>query len=38
MTALYSGEIPLENVQAEYSAKIDNKIAVLENMENEPVA
>lgn len=38
MTALYTGEIPLEHVQAEFSSKIGNEIVVLENMENEAVA
>jgi len=33
MTALYTGEIPLEHVQAEFSSKIGNKIVALENME-----
>ena len=38
MTALYSGEIPLEQVQAEFSSRFGNKIVVLENMENEATA
>jgi len=38
MTALYTGEIPLEHVQAEFSSKIGNQIVVLENMENEAFA
>jgi integrase len=38
MTALYTGEVPLEAVQAEFSSKIGNEIVVLENMENEAVA
>jgi integrase len=38
MTALYTGEIPLEHVQAEFSSKIGNEIVVLENMENRAVA
>jgi hypothetical protein len=38
MTALYTGEIPLELVQAEFSSKIGSKIVVLENMQNEAVA
>ena len=38
MTALYTGEIPLEHVQAEFSSKIGNEIVVLENMENEALA
>jgi hypothetical protein len=38
MTALYTGEVPLEDVQAEFSSKFGNKIVVLENMENKPTA
>jgi hypothetical protein len=38
MTALYTEEIPLEHVQAEFSSKIGNQIVVLENMENEAFA
>lgn len=38
MTALYTGEIPLEQIEAEFSSKFGNKIVVLENMENEAVA
>jgi hypothetical protein len=38
MTALYTGEIQLEHVQAEFSSKIGNQIVVLENMENEALA
>jgi len=38
MTALYTGEVPLEAVQAEFSMKFGTKIVVLENMENEAVA
>jgi integrase len=38
MTALYTGEIPLEQVRNEFSLKFGNKIVVLENMENEPAA
>jgi integrase len=38
MTARYSGEIPLDRVQAEFSAKTGNQIVVLENMENEAAA
>ncbi|MGB9432618.1 MAG: site-specific integrase [Candidatus Acidiferrum sp.] len=38
MTALYTGEIPLEHVQAEFPSKSGNQIVVLENMENEASA
>jgi hypothetical protein len=38
MTRLYTGEIPLEHVQAEFSSKNGNRIVVLENMENEAAA
>jgi hypothetical protein len=38
MTARYTGEIPLEQVQAAFSSKFGNEIVVLENMENEAVA
>jgi integrase len=38
MTALYTGEVPLEDVKAEFSSKFGNEIVVLENMENEAVA
>jgi integrase len=38
MTRLYTGEIPIENVQAEFSAKFGNQIDVLENVENEAAA
>jgi hypothetical protein len=38
MTALYTGEVPLEAVQAEFSSKVGNENVVLENMENEAVA
>jgi hypothetical protein len=34
MTARYSGEIPLAQVQAAFSALNGNKIVVLENTEN----
>jgi integrase len=37
MTALYTGEVPLEAVHAEFSMKFGTKIVVLENMENEAV-
>jgi integrase len=36
MTTLYSGEIPLERVRAEFSNR--SKKAELENMENEAAA
>jgi hypothetical protein len=38
MTALYTGDIPLEQVRNEFSSKFGNKIVVLEKMENEPAA
>jgi hypothetical protein len=38
MTAPYTGEIPLEHLQAEFSSKIGNEIVVLENTENEALA
>jgi len=38
MTTLYTGEIPTENVIAEFSTKFGDKIVVLENMENEAAA
>lgn len=38
MTALYTGEIPLERIQAEFSSRFGNKIDVLEKMENEVTA
>jgi hypothetical protein len=31
MTARYTGEIPLDQVKAEFSSKFGNKIDVLEN-------
>jgi integrase len=34
MTELYTGEIPLDEVRAEFSTKFGNEIVVLENMEN----
>ena len=37
MTALYTGEIPLAQVQAAFSNMNGNKIDVLENVENERV-
>jgi integrase len=43
MTALYTGQIPLKEVEAAFSkvqlsSKNGNKIVVLENMENESAA
>ncbi len=38
ITMLYSGEIPLDQIQAEFSTKTGNQIDVLENMENEAAA
>jgi hypothetical protein len=43
MTAIYTGQIPLEEVKAAFSkvqssSKSGNKIVVLENVENEPAA
>jgi integrase len=38
MTALYSGEIPLDQVVAAFSSKTGTKNVVLENMENEAAA
>lgn len=38
MTALYTGEIPLEQIRTEFSMKFGNKIDVLETMEIEAVA
>jgi integrase len=38
MTALYSGEIPLDQVRAAFSSKTGTKNVVLENMENEAAA
>jgi hypothetical protein len=38
MTALYTGEIPLEQVRNEFSSKFGDKIVVLESMENESAA
>jgi hypothetical protein len=38
MTALVTGEIPLEQVRNEFSLKFGNKIVLLENMENESAA
>ncbi len=38
MTRLYTGEIPIEHVEAEFSAEFGNKIDVLEDVENEAAA
>jgi integrase len=38
MTRLYTGEIPIEHVEAEFSTKFGIKIDVLENVENEVAA
>ena len=38
MTRLYTGEIPIEHVEAEFSAKFGNRIDVLETVENEAAA
>jgi integrase len=38
MTALYTGEIPLEQIQTEFSIKFGNKIDVLETMETGAAA
>jgi hypothetical protein len=38
MTAKYTGQVPLEQVKAEFSIRFGNKIDVLENMENEAAA
>jgi len=38
MTALYTGEVPLEDAQAEFSSEVGSRIVVLENTENEAVA
>jgi integrase len=38
MTRLYTGEIPIEQVEAEFSSKFGPQIVVLENMENEAAA
>jgi hypothetical protein len=38
MTALYSGEIPLAQIHAEFSSKFGSKIVVLEKMENDAAA
>jgi hypothetical protein len=38
MTILYSGERPMEQVQAAFSSKIGNQILILESMESEAAA
>jgi len=38
MTALYTGEIPLEQIRSEFSMKFGNKIDVLETMETGAAA
>ena len=38
MTAKYTGQVPLDQVKAEFSIRFGNKIDVLENMENEAAA
>jgi hypothetical protein len=38
MTALYTGEIPLEQIRTEFSMKFGNKIDVLETMETGAAA
>ena len=38
MTALYTGEIPLEQIRTEFSMKFGNKIDVLETMETDAAA
>ena len=38
MTVRYTGEIPLEQVRASFSASNGKKIVVLENRENEVLA
>jgi hypothetical protein len=38
MTALYTGEIPLEQILTEFSMKFGNKIDVLETMETGAAA
>jgi integrase len=38
MTRLYSGEIPMEHVQAAFSPKNRRNLVQLENMENEAAA
>jgi hypothetical protein len=38
MTARCSGEVPIEDVRADFFKKFGDKIVVLENMENEVVA
>jgi integrase len=38
MTRLYTGEIPIEHVEAEFSTRFGNRIDVLENVENGAAA
>jgi hypothetical protein len=38
MTALYTGEIPLDQIRTEFSMKFGNKIDVLETMETGAAA
>jgi hypothetical protein len=38
MTTLYSGEIPVDQVQAAFSSKTGAQIVVLEKMENDAAA
>jgi len=38
MTALYTGEIPLDQIRNEFSMKFGNKIDVLETMETDAAA
>lgn len=38
MARLYTDEIPIERVQAEFSMKFGNKIDVLETVETEAAA
>jgi len=38
MTARYTGEIPVQQVKADFSKQNGNKIVVFENMENEAFA
>jgi hypothetical protein len=38
MTALYTDEIPLDEIRSEFSSKFGNKIVILEKMENDSAA
>ncbi|HLJ23701.1 MAG TPA: hypothetical protein VKT71_06300, partial [Candidatus Acidoferrales bacterium] len=38
MTALYTGQVPLDQVKAEFSVRFGRKTGLLENMENEAAA